>query len=104
MKEPLSVRVLVVVSRLDSIPEESPISEVPEIPETVQEIPTLPAEINLEETSAASKNDSKEKPKVSDTQMYISLATLGCLILMSLFNFYRCLFIYIPFLCSSRSI
>lgn len=46
-----------------------------------------PTEIKLEESSA-----SKEEPKTTDTQMYISLAALGCLILMTLFNFYSCLF------------
>lgn len=54
-----------------------------------------PTEIKLEESSA-----SKEEPKTTDTQMYISLAALGCLILMTLFNYYSCLF-HIYLICTS---
>ena len=61
-------------------------SEVKEEPKENEES-EAPTEIKLEESST-----SKEEPKTTDTQMYISLAALGCLILMTLFNFYSCLF------------
>ena len=92
------------------MPEESPVAEVKEEPAEVKE---EPAEVK-EEKEETEKNEeseapteiklessiSKEEPKTTDTQMYISLAALGCLILMTLFNFYSCLF-HIYLICTS---
>ena len=98
------------VKEESAIPEESPVAEVKEEPAEVKEEPTevkeekeetekneeseAPTEIKLESSI------SKEEPKTTDTQMYISLAALGCLILMTLFNFYSCLF-HIYLICTS---
>ena len=98
------------VKEESAIPEESPVAEVKEEPADVKEEPTevkeekeetekneeseAPTEIKLESSI------SKEEPKTTDTQMYISLAALGCLILMTLFNFYSCLF-HIYLICTS---
>ena len=87
-----------------------PIPEMPEEPADVKEEPTevkeekeetekneeseAPTEIKLESSI------SKEEPKTTDTQMYISLVALGWLILMTLFNFYSCLF-HIYLICTS---
>ena len=91
------------VKEESAIPEESPVAEVKEEPAEVKEEKEetekneeneAPTEIKLESSI------SKEEPKTTDTQMYISLAALGCLILMTLFNFYSCLF-HICLICTS---
>ena len=91
------------VKEESAIPEESPVAEVKEEPAEVKEEKEetekneeseAPTEIKLESSI------SKEEPKTTDTQMYISLAALGCLILMTLFNFYSCLF-HIYLICTS---
>ena len=83
------------VDPIPEMPEESPVADVKEEPAEVKEEKEetekneeseAPTEIKLESSI------SKEEPKTTDTQMYISLAALGCLILMTLFNFYSCLF------------
>lgn len=98
------------VKEESAIPEESPVADVKEEPAEVKE---EPAEVK-EEKEETEKNEeseapteiklessiSKEEPKTTDTQMYISLAALGCLILMTLFNFYSCLF-HIYLICTS---
>ena len=105
------------------VKEESPVAEVKEesaIPEEPAEVKEEPAEVKeepaevKEEKEETEKNEeseapteiklessiSKEEPKTTDTQMYISLAALGCLILMTLFNLYSCLF-HICLICTS---
>ena len=98
----LCVCCVLCVDPIPEMPEESPVAEVKEEPAEVKE---EPAEVK-EEKEETEKNEeseapteiklessiSKEEPKTTDTQMYISLAALGCLILMTLFNFYSCLF------------
>ena len=96
-----------VAEESSDVKEESPVAEVKEESSDVKEEPTevkeetekneeneAPTEIKLESSI------SKEEPKTTDTQMYISLAALGCLILMTLFNFYSCLF-HIYLICTS---
>lgn len=103
------------VDPIPEMPEESPVADVKEESSNVKEESSevkeessevkeekeeneeseAPTEIKLEESSI-----SKEEPKTTDTQMYISLAALGCLILMTLFNFYSCLF-HIYLICTS---
>ena len=102
------------VKEESAIPEESPVADVKEEPADVKEEPTEvkeePTEVK-EETEKNEENEapteiklessiSKEEPKTTDTQMYISLAALSCLILMTLFNFYSCLF-HIYLICTS---
>mgnify|MGYP002311451668 CR=1 FL=1 len=100
----LCVCCVLCVDPIPEMPEESPVAEVKEEPAEVKEEKEetekneeseAPTEIKLEESSA-----SKEEPKTTDTQMYISLAALGCLILMTLFNYYSCLF-HIYLICTS---
>ena len=121
----LCVCCVLCVDPIPEMPEESPVAEVKEESSDVKEGPAevkeepaevkeepaevkeekeetekneeseAPTEIKLEESSI-----SKEEPKTTDTQMYISLAALGCLILMTLFNFYSCLF-HIYLICTS---
>lgn len=104
----LCVCCVLCVDPIPEMPEESPVAEVKEEPAEVKEESSevkeekeeneeseAPTEIKLEESSI-----SKEEPKTTDTQMYISLAALGCLILMTLFNFYSCLF-HIYLICTS---
>ena len=106
-----------VAEESSDVKEESPVAEVKEESSDVKEEPTEvkeePAEVKeeKEETEKNEENEapteiklessiSKEEPKTTDTQMYISLAALGCLILMTLFNFYSCLF-HICLICTS---
>ena len=107
----LCVCCVLCVDPIPEMPEESPVAEVKEEPADVKEEPTevkeekeetekneeseAPTEIKLEKSSI-----SKEEPKTTDTQMYISLVALGWLILMTLFNFYSCLF-HIYLICTS---
>ena len=97
----LCVCCVLCVDPIPEMPEESPVAEVKEESSEVKEEKEeneeseAPTEIKLEESSI-----SKEEPKTTDTQMYISLAALGCLILMTLFNFYSCLF-HIYLICTS---
>ena len=106
----LCVCCVLCVDPIPEMPEESPVAEVKEEPAEVKEEPTevkeekeetekneeseAPTEIKLESSI------SKEEPKTTDTQMYISLVALGWLILMTLFNFYSCLF-HIYLICTS---
>ena len=99
----LCVCCVLCVDPIPEMPEESPVAEVKEEPAEVKEEKEetekneeseAPTEIKLESSI------SKEEPKTTDTQMYISLAALGCLILMTLFNFYSCLF-HIYLICTS---
>ena len=90
------------VKEESAIPEESPVAEVKEesteVKEESSEVKEEKEETEKNEESEApteiklESSISKEEPKTTDTQMYISLAALGCLILMTLFNFYSCLF------------
>ena len=111
----LCVCCVLCVDPIPEMPEESPVADVKEESSDVKEESSevkeessevkeekeeneeseAPTEIKLEESSI-----SKEEPKTTDTQMYISLAALGCLILMTLFNFYSCLF-HIYLICTS---
>ena len=111
----LCVCCVLCVDPIPEMPEESPVADVKEESSNVKEESSevkeessevkeekeeneeseAPTEIKLEESSI-----SKEEPKTTDTQMYISLAALGCLILMTLFNFYSCLF-HIYLICTS---
>ena len=97
----LCVCCVLCVDPIPEMPEESPVADVKEESSEVKEEKEeneeseAPTEIKLEESSI-----SKEEPKTTDTQMYISLAALGCLILMTLFNFYSCLF-HIYLICTS---
>lgn len=113
----LCVCCVLCVDPIPEMPEESPVAEVKEEPAEVKEEPAdvkeEPTEVK-EEKEETEKNEeseapteiklessiSKEEPKTTDTQMYISLVALGWLILMTLFNFYSCLF-HIYLICTS---
>lgn len=98
------------VKEESAIPEESPVAEVKEestdVKEESSEVKEEKEETEKNEESEApteiklESSISKEEPKTTDTQMYISLAALGCLILMTLFNYYSCLF-HIYLICTS---
>ena len=120
----LCVCCVLCVDPIPEMPEESPVADVKEessdVKEESSEVKEEPAEVKeessevKEEKEETEKNEeseapteiklessiSKEEPKTTDTQMYISLAALGCLILMTLFNFYSCLF-HIYLICTS---
>ena len=104
----LCVCCVLCVDPIPEMPEESPVAEVKEesaIPEEspVAEVKEEPAEVKEEKEETEENEESsasKEEPKTTDTQMYISLAALGCLILMTFFNFYSCLF-HICLICTS---
>ena len=99
-----------VAEESSDVKEESPVAEVKEestdVKEESSEVKEEKEETEKNEESEApteiklESSISKEEPKTTDTQMYISLAALGWLILMTLFNFYSCLF-HIYLICTS---
>ena len=99
-----------VAEESSDVKEESPVAEVKEestdVKEESSEVKEEKEETEKNEESEApteiklESSISKEEPKTTDTQMYVSLAALGCLILMTLFNFYSCLF-HICLICTS---
>ena len=97
----LCVCCVLCVDPIPEMPEESPVAEVKEESAIPEESPVAEVKEEKEETEKNEESSaSKEEPKTTDTQMYISLAALGCLILMTLFNYYSCLF-HIYLICTS---
>ena len=67
--------------------EESAVLEESSIPEEPAKEEAMKEEIINTEASTAEKPEEKETREVINMQMGIALATVGCLFLMSLFNY-----------------